>query len=306
MIRNYLLVSLRSLKRGLGYTLVNVSGFAIGFTCVILIGLYIQDELSFDAYHSKADRTYRLVKETHHPDGTIQFSPGPIYLGRMIREDLSGFDAVVRRSSSWRSEFKQDDRVIMGRTCIADSSFFDVFDFEFIAGQADRALTTPAGMVMTSRMARKLYGTDQVLGRTVTIQDRYFGGTWTITGVVSDPPTHSMIQFDTVTSQPQTEYGWVLLRNTRWDGPTVTHVVLEQGLSPEEAVRRIRDGARRRKPGLAEGATYHLQPLTDVYLGTMDRFPSYRSGTNQDLDLRRNPRMVVALGAAAILILIVA
>lgn len=307
MLKNYLVVTVRNITRNAGYTLVNVAGLAIGLACVILIGLYVQDELSFDAYHAKADRTYRLVVESLDDDGAVRYTPGAIALGHLIATEVLGVETLVRRSSMPKAVI-HETRVFPTRASIADSTFFDVFDFTFIHGDARSALRAPAGIVIARSVAERVYGTSDVMGRELMMDDRYYGGTWIISGVVEDAPSNSLIQVGVVTAQPQSERGKLFLHHeVWWNGPVFIHMVLSPGVSPDEIGQRIeRMMAQHLDPERMAGLRIHLQPFADVHLHTRDRFGVVRGDSDPDLQGRGSMDAVLMFTAAAILILCVA
>jgi putative ABC transport system permease protein len=307
MLRNYLNTAIRNTIQNFGYTLVNVTGLAVGLACVILIGLYVLDEVSYDGYHEKADRTYRLVVESLDEDGEVRYTPGAIALGHLIATQVPGVETVVRRSSQMKAII-YEDRVFPTRACIADSTFFDVFDFEFIAGNARTALRSPAGIVIARSVAERVYGTSDVLGRELVMDDRYYGGTWTISGVVDDAPTNSLIQIGVVTAQPQSERGKLFLQaDMWWDGPAYIHMMLDEGVSAEIAAARIQHMIHdHTDPDWSQGVRIHLQELANVHLGTRSKFGVIRGNGDSDLQGRGSLDAVLMFGAAAILILCVA
>ena len=137
MIRSYWTVAIRNLLRQKGYTLVNVSGLAVGFACVILIGLYVKDELSFDWYHEKADRTYRVVLERTNDQG-IRYSGGPPIIARVAMSEIPGVETAVRRYVRPDVPVVHNGRAFPTRIGFTDTTFFDVFDFVFLSGDPKR------------------------------------------------------------------------------------------------------------------------------------------------------------------------
>ncbi|MGM9507628.1 ABC transporter permease [Larkinella sp. GY13] len=194
MIRNYLKITFRNLKRQKVSTGINIVGLAIGLATCILIMLYVQDELSYDRYNEKADRIFR-VRLNLRLNGKDLGGDG---LGQNAARNLKQeFPEVVNATrirggsefvSYGTTSFRQDNLLL------ADSSFFEVFTIPFLKGNPKRALTEPNTVVLTEETARKYFGNQEPIGKILS-----FGSDKTpyrVTGVVRNVPTNSHFQFD--------------------------------------------------------------------------------------------------------------
>jgi len=191
LLANYIKVAIRSLRRHRMYSVINISGLAIGLAAVFLIVLYISHELSFDRHHKNAWRIHRIVLEDYV--GT------PYILGDTLKEQVPGIEEIVRL------KHLTDDGPIMlqarGRKFMekalymADPSLFTVFSFNFLHGDPARALRDPSSVVLTESAARRYFGRDDPLGEVLT---RGSDLSLQVTAVISDIPSASHIHFNAV------------------------------------------------------------------------------------------------------------
>ena len=208
MLRNYLRVAARTLTRQKGYTLINVFGLSVGIACCLLIGRWVQFELSYDEFHAGADRTFRVIKSTG--DGWENRVGGA--LAPLMSENLSAVEKTVQLtrdgdmslSRAGRSQAGPPKRFKEPSFVFADSAFFDVFDFPLAAGNPDAALSRPGTVVLTSDMATKYFGTEDPVGQTLTLHANVYGEsaerTLTVTGVLKTLPENTHLAFDFLAS----------------------------------------------------------------------------------------------------------
>src|ERR1044072_9433896 len=165
MIRNYLKMAYRNLKRQKVSTSINIVGLAIGLATCILITLYVQDELSYDRYNEKADRIFRVGFKLRLNGEDVS---GPITGPNVARDLLREFPEVLKATRLLRgsefvsygtSSFKEDNLLF------ADSTFFDVFTIPFLKGNPKQALTEPNTLVLTEETARKYFGNQDPIGK---------------------------------------------------------------------------------------------------------------------------------------------
>ena len=193
MLKNYFKIALRNLKRNKGYAAINVAGLAVGMAACLLIGLYVQSERSYDRFHERADRIYRVTWTTGF-GGTAAV---PASMLPKFKDDfaeveaathLAGGRLVVRQGGEWVQE---EDFLY------ADPSVFDVFSFPLQRGNPDAALREPGTVVLTETTARRYFGDGDPLGQTLMLND---ASTLRVTGVLADVPTNSHLQFDALVS----------------------------------------------------------------------------------------------------------
>jgi putative ABC transport system permease protein len=199
MIRNLFVVAFRTLKRDKAYGILNILGLTIGITFSLFLIYYILDELSFDRYHQKADRIYRLAAYIQEPQNAMKWASTPFPLGPALKKDYPEVEQSVRFVGADRSLYKNGElKFYEDKAYNVDSNIFEVFTYSFIEGDPKTALIAPNSMVLTQTTARKYFGKDKsVLGK--TLQNSH-GDIFKITGVIKDPPKNSHILFNMLIS----------------------------------------------------------------------------------------------------------
>jgi len=199
MFKNYLIITLRNLVRQKGYTAINLLGLATGIACAVLIFLYVQDELSYENSHSKADNIYRMsiVAEINGKKDRFAIIPAPA--GPKLMEDYPEVKNFCRlHGTGDKTLLRYDDKKFYEKhVFFADSTLFDMFDYEFVHGDAKTALTKPNAVVITQSVAKKLFGDEDPVGRVILFSNQYQN---TVSAVVKDPPKNSHIRFDVLIS----------------------------------------------------------------------------------------------------------
>ena len=168
MFKNYLKISLRNLLRYKGYSLINIVGLAIGITCTIMIFLFVQDEMSFDNFHTKSDRLYRLNKKvTHQTGGTEWHAITPGLMGPTMVSDFPEVEQSLRLLP-WFDDVlmtRGETSLKVSNVVFADSNFFDIFDFRLLQGNAKTALVEPLSIILSEKTAGKFLAIPILLAR---------------------------------------------------------------------------------------------------------------------------------------------
>ncbi len=267
----------RRLRNQPGYTSINLLGLAVGLAVSLLILLFVRHEVSYDAYHTDADRIYRLVLDGRFSGRALVAPVVPSPMGATLVDEQSMVEASGRIFAfTNEQQISVDNRTFLrDQIFLADSSLFDILDFEFLQGSPGSALNKPGTVVLTRTLARQLFGDEDALGRTVI-----FGDTTRVEvqGVVADPPQNSSLQFEalrTLLDFPQFESGsWV-------SNNYVTYIRLAEGANPDELVASFAEMFERHagpqllaEMGISYSQfteagnqlAYDLQPLVDVHL----------------------------------------
>ena len=200
MIKNLLLVAIRNFKRDKGYSILNILGLTIGITFSLFLIFYIKDELSYDKYHKKADKIYRINSYAKEPDKDVmKWAITPFPLGPALKKDYPEVEEAVRFVGNGKTMYKNGDlRFYEDKIFYCDSNVFKVFTYSFIDGDPKTALVEPNSMVLTQSVAEKFFGRNQgIVGRSLQ-NDK--GDVYKITGVIKDVPKNSHIIFNILIS----------------------------------------------------------------------------------------------------------
>ena len=291
MLRNFLKIAARHLWKHRGFTAMNVVGLAVGMATCLLVGLYVQDELSYDTFHPQADRILALTIEADFFDERRRITPAP--LGDLLRTEVPGVQRVTRtkgRGEEHTVRYEEGDRTLAReqRVLESDAAFFEVFDgFRVHRGGAQRLLDAPDEAVITTTMARAFFGDQTPVGKTLTVEDDSLRR-YTVVGV-TEVPTNSSLQFDMVVPMPDVEAG------AQW-GLYLYHTYARVGetVSPT----RIEETVREALP--SDVANYvravEALPLPALYLSDVSEAGGFKG----------QPRYLYLFGSVALLILLIA
>jgi len=266
MFQSYLKSAWRNMKVNRSYSLINILGLTIGITCCILIFLYVQYEMSFDSFHKKADRIYRMSSATKYPTGIEYAGDTPYPLATALRNDFPELEHVAQiyyEGSGLISVEKNQYRE--NRLVFAEPHFFKVFDYIWIAGDSQNALQSPNSVVLTESLALKYFGNKQAIGKTIKVGNRL---DLNVTGVLKDPPYNSHLRFTMLISLKS--YKDYNDRDfDRWSltllGST-TYVVLPEKYPPAKLINQF-DNFKNKymSPEDAQVTFFALQPLNNIH-----------------------------------------
>src|SRR6516165_3460361 len=228
MLKNLLLVALRNFIRDKWYSLINILGLTIGITFSVFLIFYIKNELSYDRYHEKADRIFRIASYVKEPDkDTMKWAICPFPMATALSKDYPEVEEAVRiwgGGPGGKTMLKAGNlRFYEDKVFFTDSNFFRVFTHQFIQGDPRTALVAPNSIVLTQSIAEKYFGkkTDYV-GKTL---ENANGDIYKITGVIKDVPKNSHILFNVLVSRSSLPAGFA----NNWGGfGFYTYVLLRQ------------------------------------------------------------------------------
>ncbi|WP_134089707.1 ABC transporter permease [Olivibacter sp. XZL3] len=194
MIKNYLKIAWRNIWKTKAFSIINICGLAVGMTACFLIALYVNFEQSYDRYHQKADRIYRLVCDVKTPTETINanITSGPMAM--YAAKDLPEVENYVRILSNSLLIRKDNHKYQESSLFFADSSLFQLFDFPLIAGNPKTALKEPFSIVLSESAAKKYFGKEDPMGKSLLITDDGFNSK--VTGIMKDIPENSQFKGD--------------------------------------------------------------------------------------------------------------
>ena len=286
MLRNMFKIAWRNAIRQKQFTLLNLLGLSIGITACLLIALYVQDEMSYDKFHEKGDRIYRVNQSMIWGDWNEQFASTGPNLAVALRSDAPEFEQVTRIHDAgddivtYRPEsgipktFRETDHFI------AEENFFEIFSFELMQGNPATALKEPQSIIITEETASKYFGNENAMGKTLEVSQGENSGHFTVTAIVKHIPDNSHIQFDMLTSMStyqhikQQEWTWIWTTYVTYGlvSPGTDITALEkklQSIPPKwTATTMQRVFGQTYDQYMSNGRTWnlYLQPLKDVYL----------------------------------------
>lgn len=210
MLKNLLKIAIRNIIKDKTYSAINILGLTIGITCSLFLLMYILHELSYDRYHKNAENIYRVVSDIKEPDNAFVWAVAQIPLTDELRDNYPEVKNAVRFFQTGRTLYKNGDTQFYEEDFyLADSTVFDMFSYEFIAGDPNTALDNPFSLVITEKVARKYFATAQeAFGQSIQNQQ---GEEFKITGVMKDVPLNSHFRFDALISrntQPGYQGSW--------------------------------------------------------------------------------------------------
>ena len=266
MFSNYFKIAYRNLLKSKVVTFVNLAGFSLGFVPAILIALYVIDELSFDAFHTDAERIYRVTETIRDETGERQVVGAAAQLAPVTTERLPGVEKAVRLGVFGRITLGYREFRDYEPTWMADTTFFDLFDFHFITGDPTTALNEPYSVVLTQTLAKKYFGSESPLGK---IMYSTFENDVMVTGVIEDFPSNSHLNLpllfsaSTLTSVSEELSAWV---ESDWTSTAFdTYLLLEPNANPENLSQQLTALANEHRLEDERGNQYHLQALTDIH-----------------------------------------
>jgi putative ABC transport system permease protein len=292
MLKNYFRVAVRNLLRNKAFSVLNISGLALGMASATLIGLWILHELSYDHYYPKQARLYELMTN-HEADGKISSGiQTPEIMPPTIKREVPEVEQVARLNWPGPALFIVNDKSIKASGGCADPEFLTMFDFPFVEGDRTTALNDPYSVVLTASMAKRLFGNDNPVGRTVKIDNEL---TWTVTGVMKDLPDNTQFKFDWLNSYHFKEVKHYI--DSDWtDVGNKAFVLLKPHADPVRVNARL-------KPMIP---TYsHGYNVTTAFIYPMDRMRLYSEFENGK-PVGGRITTVRTFGLIAVLILLIA
>ena len=277
MFRTFIRTSLRSLAKRKGFAFINVGGLALGIACFLLIGLYVRHELTYDRYHENADRIMRVSVHLFLDGTESNFATTAAPLATGLKERFPEVIEATRLNNSGIPVFRAENKAFSEeRVFWADSTVFKVFTLPLIEGDATRALVQPQSVVLSESMAIKYFGTTDILGRVLNMDNRV---DYTVTGVMRDMPEPSHFHADFLVSMSSRDDS----RNTSWatQNNFTTYLLMDGRTTAEAFEAKLPAIVKERVWPEVEGLfgvsaetmfsngtefDYRVTPLTDIHL----------------------------------------
>ncbi len=295
MFRNYFITSVRSLMRSKGFSMINIAGLAVGLATFCLIAFYVYHQLSFDRYHEKGDRIFRITENLRTENELLFQAASSPPMGPRMQKEFPEVESYVRMQQ-WHLLAEHKGITFYEPECyIADSTVFDIFSWPLLKGDKKTALREPFSIVLTQTMAKKYFGDEDPVGQMIKMDyDNY-----TITGVMADVPENSHFAFSCLISfstwsrnnKDAEDRAWF------WNGYN-TYLLLNHAQSIASVRAKMKEFIDK---NIEKGGMYYedlpLQPLTSIYMAKP------RAGEN---GMRGNMNNIYILSIIAVFILLIA
>lgn len=299
MLRNYLKIALRSLLKQKTYTFINTIGLSVGIASCLMIVLFVADEFSYDTFHSKADRLYKVALERKYPNHATNYANIPHSYAEVMQQDFPEVEAVVHMGGPFNdvvvtytneksdvTQFEED--YIMA----ADSNFFTLFDIKVLKGDPTSALRNLNDIVVTSSTAKRYFGNEEPVGKIL----RFFGQDFKVSAVCEDMPDNSHMRFDFLTKWSDQFFGggresnfttftshvYILLR------PDADPIALEAKFPKmvdtyaSAQIEADLGTSWEDYKNAGNGYRYFLQPLTSIHLDPTNIEGKMKAGGNRN------------------------
>lgn len=278
MFKNYLKIAFRNIRNHKSYAFINIFGLAIGMSATILIMLFVQDEISYDQYHEKSDRIYRVSREWLNAEGETSLHLGHCAppFGPLLQNDLEGIIEQATRIGSGYSPLitYEDTKIEESQFYFADDNAFNVFSWEMIEGNRATALVEPYSVVITKTTAQKYFGNEDAMGKELVFNNYGQSASMKVTGVTEDVPLNSHFKWDFLASFATLEsiMGRENMMSNYGSNNYATYILLPEGRTVSEVQAQIPSfidkylGTMNNGDPASTRNKLHLMPLTDIHL----------------------------------------
>jgi putative ABC transport system permease protein len=298
MYKNYFKIAFRVFNRERLYSLINLSGLALGFMCCLMIYLFINDETSYDKFHNNGDRIYRISAAYMRQGVWEPYASNSWRTGELIKTNYGEVEQLVRvmPDDNEMVEYK-DKRILEAGFGWVDHNFFDVFNFKLLEGNPREALKGPNKVVISESTARKYFGDEDAIGKVFHVNDGQFD--IQVSGVMADMPSNSHFHFDFLVSGETLKevVPESLFTNVGWDSQYL-YVRLAPGTDPARMEATFPDFINKNLD-FWKSTTFKmfLQPLLSIHL---------ESNIGNELEANGSTTRIYTFSVVAIFILIIA
>lgn len=298
MFKNYIKIAFRNMKRHKGYSTINILGLATGFACTFLIVVFVQRELSYDQFHSKSDRIYRLLNSSSK-EPNIQSALSASGYAPRILNDFPEVEETTRffiNVGSADLKYQDESRTVNG-FIFADASMLNIFDFPITKGKTDSPLDAPNSLMVTEDTAKIWFRNDNPIGKSVTYLRGNLRIPLNITAVLDNIPSNSHIQFNYVVSFPTIKN---FMGENALDEFTInnyyTYILLKEGTD----YRRVEEKfpffiTKHFDQERADQFNLHLQPLDNIHLNPSIKWDLPTTGNKHYLHIFSGVALFVLL-----------
>lgn len=290
MLRNYFIVAIRNITKHKTFSFINIFGLALAMSVCLLVILMLADQYRYDKFNSKGDRIYRII--THIPDGRQPYATSPFPTAAYLKSNYPAVEEAATMMPSVTGDVKAGEQTAVMKGYFTEPSFFRIFDFELTHGNRESALAQPRTVVISTTIARKLFGDADPIGKTVDFYNRNLPfpvgsddsgsapiawGSFTVTGVFDRSLYKSHLKFDVLMSAASMPALIAnknlddLSNNWDWFFRPYTFALLSDDKSKADLDLVLADLVKKNESNIqaeySKGLTLEAQPLGDVQLG---------------------------------------
>lgn len=301
MLKNYLKIALRNLLKNKTYSFINILGLTTGIACFLIIALYIFDELTYDTFHKNAPSLYRVVETRTEKGKESKVASVSFQLSEQAPSSIPGVTKAARLTSFGRTTVSNPDKkenAFYEDNWYTTQAFLDVFDFPLIDGNRAAALKDPYTVLITEDMAMKLYGTTQVVGKSLDAEDTSL---YKITGVLKNFPSNSHISCNVIYSEASLSGdNYTNFINNDWASNFYsTYLLLDKNTNPANVAQSLtKQVAAKRTANNEVKSTFALQPLKDIHFNS--------EGLEASLGRAGNKSYIYIFSIVALFVLLIA
>jgi putative ABC transport system permease protein len=305
MLKNYIKIALRNIKRHKGQSFINIVGLAVGMAVFILIALYVYHETSFDIYHEHADRIYRIIQQRtgNVISGESTYATTPPALAPALMDEFPEVFLATRIGPLSKILVNYGERgFVEDKIYCVEPETFRIFTIPFVKGNSQTVLNDPFSIVLSERSAKKYFGNDNPIGRILTLREKT---DFKVTGVFKNMPDNSHFVMDVVIPfRTYFLFKFGLAAITEWSnyGSFYAYCLLQEVADPIQVEQKLPDFLNRTKYQVYPTDehlkdSYSLQPLTSIHL---------HSDAQIEIGVNNNIRHIRLFSFSALLILIIA
>jgi putative ABC transport system permease protein len=318
MIRNYIKVAFRSIFRNKLTAFINIAGLALSIACATLIYLYITDEISYEKYHSNADRMYRVTRSFHSPEGKVNLHLANVAppIGPLLKNDFGEIETLARTlNSTLVIGLEENGELKISNSeqevFLAEPDIFKIFDIEIKSGDPSKALSRPFTIMLSENAAKRYFNDENIIGRRLRINDAF---DVEVTGVYKNFPLqshwHPEFLASFVTLENDDIYGRQGLETNWGNNSFGTYFLLEEGADPKRLERSLPSFLDKHFGNYAranwgvpadwkasETTTLYIQKVTDIHL---------RSHLDDELEANGDITNVYMMGVIGLFIVLIA
>jgi putative ABC transport system permease protein len=292
MIKNYFKIAFRNLLLNKFFSIINISGLAIGMASAILIFLWIQNEVSYDRFHTNSDRLYQVWGNDVVGGETRSGMPTPEIMAPVLKNDVPEIERVSRVTWGEDYLFTVGDKILKAKGNLVDPAFLSIFSFPLIEGNTNTVLKDPYSIVITQQLAKKIFGNEVAVGKMISVEN---DENYKVTGVLKDLPNNTQFNFEYLMSyEHRSMKGYI---DSDWTDISIrTYALLKPNASFAAANGKIKDVVINRS-GKRSKTTQFLYPVSKVRL-----YSNFENGKVTGGRIER----VKTFGIIAIFILLIA